>query len=118
MKLGDWAGREEPREEAEEAGHGEEMETGAHGLRHPLHWRDGRRHSTDVEREAALPSMHILLRVLFWVAVTGSVTSSIYCLMVVVAAVRFGIAEMPESGRAATGDYLPPLSRAEASAWD
>ena len=34
--------------------------------------------------------MSLLLQVLFWVAMCGTVTSTIYCLMVVMAAVRFG----------------------------
>ena len=35
--------------------------------------------------------MHVVVRLLFWVAAVGSATSSIYCLMVVAAAVRFGL---------------------------
>ncbi|HEY4357188.1 MAG TPA: glycosyltransferase [Acidobacteriaceae bacterium] len=52
--------------------------------------------------------MHILLKILFWIAATGSVTSSIYCLMVVVAAVRFGLRRRREK-RTPT-DFYPPLS--------
>lgn len=52
--------------------------------------------------------MNLLLRVLFWVAVAGSVTSTIYCLMVVVAALRFGIRKRREE-RAAT-EFFPPVS--------
>lgn len=52
--------------------------------------------------------MSLLLKVLFWVAVAGSATSTIYCLMVVVAAVRFGLRKQREE-RAAT-DFFPPVS--------
>ena len=49
-----------------------------------------------------------LLHVLFYVALTGSVTSSIYCLMVVAAAVRFGLRKRRDER--APEDFLPPLS--------
>ncbi|HEX4156812.1 MAG TPA: glycosyltransferase [Acidobacteriaceae bacterium] len=52
--------------------------------------------------------MHSALRVLFWVALTGSVTSSVYCAMVVVAAVRFGLRRRREEQAAA--EFLPALS--------
>jgi ceramide glucosyltransferase len=52
--------------------------------------------------------MHIALRVLFWVAAVGSVTSSIYCAMVVVAAVRFGLRRRRDER--APKDFLPGLS--------
>lgn len=52
--------------------------------------------------------MHIALRVLFWVAAAGSVTSSIYCGLVVVAAVRFGLRRRREERMPA--DFLPRLS--------
>ncbi len=52
--------------------------------------------------------MHILLRILFFVALTGSVTSSIYCGMVMVAAIRFGLRRRRELRQPA--DFLPPLS--------
>lgn len=52
--------------------------------------------------------MHVLVRVLFWAAAVGSVTSSIYCLMVVVASVRFGLRKRRDE-RAAE-DFLPPVS--------
>ena len=52
--------------------------------------------------------MSILLRVLFWIAAVGTVTSSIYCLMVVVAALRFGRRKRRED--AAEADFLPPIS--------
>ncbi len=52
--------------------------------------------------------MSLMLRVLFYVAVTGSVTSSIYCLMVVAAAVRFGLRKRRDERTPA--DFLPPLS--------
>ena len=58
--------------------------------------------------EARLSTMHIALRVLFWVAATGSVTSSIYCGMVVAAAARFALRRRREERVPA--DFLPRLS--------
>jgi ceramide glucosyltransferase len=52
--------------------------------------------------------MKVLLHILFWVAAVGSVTSSIYCGMVLVAAVRFGLRRRRE--QSAPADFLPPLS--------
>ncbi|GGA74926.1 ceramide glucosyltransferase [Edaphobacter acidisoli] len=52
--------------------------------------------------------MSVLLKILFWIAVTGSATSTIYCLMVIVAAVRFGLRKRREE-RTAT-DFFPPVS--------
>ena len=52
--------------------------------------------------------MGLVLRILFWVAVVGSVTSWIYCLMVMVAAVRFGVRRQRE--RRAASSFLPALS--------
>ena len=52
--------------------------------------------------------MLIALRVLFWVAAAGSVTSSIYCGMVAVAAARFGLRRRRDERRAA--DFLPKVS--------
>jgi len=52
--------------------------------------------------------MGLILRILFWVAVFGSVTSSIYCLMVIVAAVRFGVRRQRE--RRTASSFLPALS--------
>ncbi|MDQ2834377.1 MAG: glycosyltransferase [Acidobacteriota bacterium] len=52
--------------------------------------------------------MSLLLRMMFWVAMVGTVTSTIYCLMVVAAAVRFGMRKRRED-RAAS-DFLPPVS--------
>jgi ceramide glucosyltransferase len=52
--------------------------------------------------------MNLLLRILFWVALGGTVTSTIYCLMVMAAAVRFGVRKRRED-RAEAG-FLPPLS--------
>lgn len=52
--------------------------------------------------------MSILLRVIFWTAALGSVTSSIYCLMVVVAVLRFGLRKRREDR--APADFLPPIS--------
>jgi ceramide glucosyltransferase len=52
--------------------------------------------------------MSLLLEILFWVAMCGTVTSTIYCLMVIVAAVRFGVRKRREDREAAT--FLPALS--------
>jgi ceramide glucosyltransferase len=52
--------------------------------------------------------MSLLVRILFWVAVCGTVTSTIYCLMVMAAAVRFGVRRRREE-RAGMG-FLPALS--------
>jgi len=52
--------------------------------------------------------MHIFLRILLIVAAVGSVTSSIYCGMVLVAAVRFGLRRRREQN--APADFLPPVS--------
>ncbi|HSU19834.1 MAG TPA: glycosyltransferase [Acidobacteriaceae bacterium] len=52
--------------------------------------------------------MHILLRVLLYIALLGSVSSSIYCGMVVVAALRFALRRRRELRAAA--DFLPSLS--------
>ncbi len=47
-------------------------------------------------------------RILFWPALAGTVTSSIYCGMVVVAALRFGARRRREQAQAA--EFLPPVS--------
>jgi len=52
--------------------------------------------------------MHIFLKVLFWVAAVGSVTSTIYCGMVVVASIRFGLRRRRE--RRTPTDFAPPIS--------
>ncbi len=52
--------------------------------------------------------MSVLIRVLFWVAAAGSVTSIIYCLMVVAAAVRFGLRKRRDETE--PEDFLPPVS--------
>jgi ceramide glucosyltransferase len=52
--------------------------------------------------------MSLLLQILFWVAITGTVTSTAYCLMVIAASVRFGMRKRREDRAAAT--FLPPLS--------
>jgi len=51
--------------------------------------------------------MSLFLRILFWVAAVGTVTSTIYLLMVVVAAVRFWLRRRRDDR---VGDFLPPLS--------
>lgn len=52
--------------------------------------------------------MHLLLRILFSIALLGTVTSGIYCLMVLAAALRFGLRRWREE-RAVTS-FLPPIS--------
>ena len=52
--------------------------------------------------------MSLLLRILFCVAMCGTVTSTIYCLMVIAAAVRFGLRKRREDRAEAT--FLPPVS--------
>ena len=52
--------------------------------------------------------MSVLVRVLFYAALIGSVTSSIYCGMVIAAAVRFGLRKRRDDRAAA--DFLPSLS--------
>ncbi len=52
--------------------------------------------------------MHIFLRILVGFALLGSVTSTIYCGMVLVAAVRFGLRRRREVRQPLT--FLPPLS--------
>src|SRR5579875_981465 len=47
-------------------------------------------------------------RMFFWVGAVGTVTSTIYCGMVVVAAVRFGLRRRREAREAA--EFLPPVS--------
>lgn len=52
--------------------------------------------------------MSLLLQILFCVAMFGTVTSTIYCLMVIVAAVRFGLQKRREDRAETT--FLPPVS--------
>ncbi len=52
--------------------------------------------------------MDLLLQILFWVAMSGTVTSTIYCVMAIAAAVRFGLQKRREDRAAAT--FLPPVS--------
>lgn len=52
--------------------------------------------------------MHLLLKILFYAAVTGTVTSGIYCVMVLVAALRFSLLKRREARQPA--DFLPPVS--------
>ena len=52
--------------------------------------------------------MNWLLHIIFYAALAGSVTSSIYCLMVVAAAVRFGLRKRRDEHVPA--DFLPPIS--------
>jgi ceramide glucosyltransferase len=52
--------------------------------------------------------MSLLLHILFWVAAVGTVTSTIYCGMVLAAALRFGLRKRREQN--APADFLPPVS--------
>jgi ceramide glucosyltransferase len=52
--------------------------------------------------------MSFLLQILFWVAMCGTVCSTVYCLMVMAAAVRFGLRKRREDRAATT--FLPPVS--------
>src|SRR5271155_5570540 len=52
--------------------------------------------------------MSLLLQILFWIAICGTVSSTIYCLMVMAAAVRFGVRKRREDREATT--FLPALS--------
>jgi ceramide glucosyltransferase len=52
--------------------------------------------------------MHILLNILFWLAALGTVTSGIYCGMVMVAAVRFGLRRRREMRTPV--EFLPAVS--------
>ena len=52
--------------------------------------------------------MSLFVRLLFYAALLGSITSSIYCLMVVAAAVRFGVRKRREDR--APADFTPPVS--------
>jgi ceramide glucosyltransferase len=52
--------------------------------------------------------MSFLLPILFWAAMCGTVCSTIYCLMVMAAAARFGVRKRREDRAATT--FLPPVS--------
>src|SRR2546430_2008226 len=54
--------------------------------------------------------MNVLRHILFGIALLGTVTSSIYCLMVLAAAIRFGLRRRREERTAATSSFLPPVS--------
>ena len=52
--------------------------------------------------------MSVVVRLLFYIALIGSATSSIYCLMVIVAAARFGLRKRLDDR--AMPDFLPAIS--------
>lgn len=54
--------------------------------------------------------MSLFVKLLFWIAAIGTVTSTIYCFMVLVAAVRFGLRRRREERAAASSAFLPPVS--------
>jgi ceramide glucosyltransferase len=43
--------------------------------------------------------MHLLLKITLYVALAGTITSGVYCLMVLVAAARFGLRRRKEERR-------------------
>ncbi len=59
--------------------------------------------------------MSLLLQTLFWVAMCGTVTSTIYCLMVMAAVVRFGVRKRREEP--CGGDVFAGGERVEATPW-
>ena len=52
--------------------------------------------------------MNLFLRTVFWIAVAGTVTSTIYCILVLIGAVRFALRRRREE-RNQIG-FLPPVS--------
>jgi ceramide glucosyltransferase len=54
--------------------------------------------------------MKLLEQILLWVAVAGTITSTTYCLMVLAAAVRFGLRRRREDRTAQVSSFLPPVS--------
>jgi ceramide glucosyltransferase len=52
-------------------------------------------------------AMNLSLRILFWIAAVGTITSTIYLLMVITAAVRFWLRRRRDDH---AGDFIPPLS--------
>jgi ceramide glucosyltransferase len=54
--------------------------------------------------------MSLFLKILFGFAALGTVTSTIYCLMVVAAALRFGLRKRREEREAQATEFLPPVS--------
>ncbi len=47
---------------------------------------------------------------MLWIAIAGTVTSTIYCLMVLAAAARFGLRKRREDREAEVSAFLPPVS--------
>jgi ceramide glucosyltransferase len=68
---------------------------------------DGIRATRHLQRKDA---MSLFLRVLFGFAMIGTVSSTIYCLMVVSAAARFGLRRRREDRQAKQSEFLPPVS--------
>jgi ceramide glucosyltransferase len=54
--------------------------------------------------------MSLFLKIVFGLAMLGTVTSTIYCLMVVTAALRFGLRKRREEREAQATEFLPPVS--------
>ncbi len=55
-------------------------------------------------------AMSLFLRILFYSAFAGTVTSAIYCGMVLVGALRFALRKRREERTPVCGDFLPPVS--------
>jgi ceramide glucosyltransferase len=54
--------------------------------------------------------MKLLEQCLLWIAIGGTVTSTIYCPMVLAAAARFGLRKRREGREAEVSPFLPPVS--------
>src|SRR5215471_10303398 len=54
--------------------------------------------------------MKLLEQCLLWIAVAGTITSTIYCLMVLAAVARFGMRKRREDRIAEVSTFLPPVS--------
>jgi ceramide glucosyltransferase len=54
--------------------------------------------------------MSLLSQILFWIAAIGTVTSTIYCLMVIAAALRFGLRKRRDDRAAKVSSFLPAVS--------
>ena len=54
--------------------------------------------------------MNLFEQIVLWMAVAGSITSTIYCFMVLAAAMRFGLRKHREDREAKISTFVPPLS--------
>ena len=62
------------------------------------------------ELQVCRNEMNQLVQLLFWIAAIGTVTSTIYCLMVIGAAIRFGVRRRRDDRAARVSNFLPPVS--------